>query len=47
MLCVGSPPRQKEVQKMKTLKSELLQIIEQLDEYQLRLVLSFVKTLFF
>ena len=31
---------------MKTLKSELLQIIERLDDYQIRLVLSFVKALF-
>ena len=31
---------------MKTLKSELLQIIERLDEYQIRLVLSFLKTLY-
>lgn len=31
---------------MKTLKSELLQIIERLDDCQVRLVLSFVKALF-
>lgn len=31
---------------MKTLKSELIQIIERLDDYQIRLVLSFVKSLF-
>lgn len=31
---------------MKNLKAELLQIIEKMDEFQLRLVLSFIKTLF-
>lgn len=31
---------------MRSLKYELLQIIETLDEYQIRLVLSFIKTLF-
>lgn len=29
-----------------TLKEELLQIIEKLNDYQIRMVLSFVKTLF-
>jgi hypothetical protein len=32
---------------MKSLRSELIQLIERLDEYQVRLVLSFVKNLFF
>lgn len=31
---------------MKPLRHELLHLIEQLDDYQLRLVLAFVKTLF-
>lgn len=31
---------------MKNLKAELLQIIEKMDDYQVRLVLSFIKTLF-
>lgn len=31
---------------MKAFKHELLQLIERLDDYQVRLVLSFVKTLF-
>lgn len=31
---------------MQPLKRELLQIIERMDDYQLRLVLSFIKTLF-
>ena len=31
---------------MESLKRELLQLIERLDTYQLRLVLSFVKSLF-
>lgn len=31
---------------MKNLKHELIQIIEKMDEYQVRLVLSFIKTLF-
>lgn len=31
---------------MEKLKSELLHIIERLDDYQLRIVLSFIKTLF-
>jgi hypothetical protein len=31
---------------MQDLKRELLQFIERLDEYQIRLVLSFVKHLF-
>jgi len=31
---------------MRSLKDELLQIIETLNEYQIRLVLSFIKTLF-
>lgn len=31
---------------MKKLKIELLQRLEKLDEYQLRLVLSFVKSLY-
>lgn len=30
---------------MEKLKSELLHIIERLDDYQLRIVLSFIKTL--
>lgn len=30
---------------MEKLKSELLHIIEKMDEFQLRLVLSFIKTL--
>ena len=32
---------------MKALKMELIQLIERLDECQVRLVLSFVKNLFF
>ncbi len=31
---------------MKNLKSELLQLIEKMDDFQVRLVLSFIKTLF-
>lgn len=31
---------------MKNLKSEALQLIERMDDYQLRLLLSFIKTLF-
>ena len=31
---------------MKNFKSELLQIIERLDEYQIRLVVAFIKSLF-
>ena len=45
---IGSHPSapKSEVIGMEKLKSELLQIIERMDEYQLRLVLSFIKTLF-
>ena len=31
---------------MEKLKSELLHIIEKMDDYQIRIVLSFIKTLF-
>jgi hypothetical protein len=31
---------------MKPLKHELLQLLEQLDDYQVRLVISFVRALF-
>lgn len=31
---------------MEKLKSDLIHIIEKMDEFQLRLVLSFIKTLF-
>ena len=31
---------------IETLKTELIEIIDKLDEYQLRIVLSFIKNLF-